>query len=400
VKSVALLYNPVQNYAWGSRTAIAKLQGRNTPSAQPEAELWMGAHPRAPSQVDVGGRRERLDLVIGRDPIGILGRRVAERFGGRLPFLLKLLASEEPLSIQVHPDEARAREGFARETAAGIPLDAPQRCYRDAEHKPELVCALAPFIALRGFRTPAEIRARLERLGTPGLAPVRRALAGDADAERALRGLLGGLFGMDAAGRRRAVREAVDAAQALADGDPALAWMPRLQASYPDDIGVLAPLFLNLVRLEPGDGMFLAPGELHAYLGGTAIEVMASSDNVLRGGLTQKHVDVEEMLRVLRFDPAGAEILRPRRERPGLEIYRTPAREFELSRLTPGADPLHLPGGGVEILLCVEGPVRVQARSASDDLCLDPGASCLVAASAGPYLARGPGVLYRASVPA
>ena len=170
---IALLENPIQEYAWGSRTAIAELLGRSTPAPRPQAEMWMGAHPRAPSRVRLDGRRLSLIEWIERNPDEVLGAAVRERFAGRLPFLFKVLAVERPLSIQAHPDARQAREGFAREEELGIVRDAPERCYRDRSHKPELICALTPFRALRGFRSVAQIRALLDALDAPSLAPER-----------------------------------------------------------------------------------------------------------------------------------------------------------------------------------------------------------------------------------
>jgi len=288
---IRLLRNPIREYAWGSRTALAELLGQPSPSAQPQAELWMGAHPVAASDVRCDSHWVPLGDWIRRDPEAVLGPEVARRFAGELPFLLKVLAAAQPLSLQAHPDAARARAGFERENAAGIALDAPQRCYRDPSPKPELVCALTPFAALCGFRPIDDIVAQVDGLRARHLAGLMEPLRRDRSREN-LRGFYRGLMELAASEAAEAVAEAVEAA-ASGYGDPEVrSWLRELGEAHPGDPGVLSPLFLNLLELRPGEALFLPAGELHAYLRGTAVEIMASSDNVLRGGMTEKHVDV------------------------------------------------------------------------------------------------------------
>ncbi len=394
--AVVRLENRIQHYAWGSRTALAELLGQPSPSPRPEAELWMGAHPVAPSQVLLAEGPRPLSEWLAADPAARLGRRALARFGPELPFLLKVIAAAQPLSIQAHPDAAQAAAGFARENAAGLALDAPQRSYRDARHKPELVCALSTFHGLCGFRRPAEIRALIDGLAAPRLALLSARLAGDVEG-RALRRALESLLRMPEAVRRPVVEQAAEASRRERDADPAYAWVARLHELHPGDAGVLAPLFLNAIELAPGEALFLGAGVLHAYLEGSAIELMANSDNVLRGGLTPKHVDVDELLRVLRFEPAPACRVSPRATSPGVTSYPTPALEFELSRLDV-AGRLAVPRGvepGIELLLCAEGALELRA-GCGELLALPRGASCAVAAEAGPYALRGQGRAYRA----
>jgi mannose-6-phosphate isomerase len=394
MRQIALLENPIRDYAWGSRTAIASLLGERVPSAGPQAELWIGAHPSSPSRVVVGGRRVSLADLIAKEPLAILGPHVAARFGPRLPFLAKLLAAAQPLSIQAHPDARQAQEGFARENALGIPLASERRSYRDASHKPELLCALEPFEALRGFRPPAEIRRLAERLGARAIGDwIGAAL----DRETPLPELFVGLLRLDPARRSAIVAEAAEAASGAED--PALAWVARLAALHPGDAGVLAPLFLNYLRLAPGEAIFLPPGELHGYLGGFAVEVMASSDNVLRGGLTTKHLDPDELLRILRPPTRPGAILRPEPDVRGVVTYATPAQEFELSRLRVEAERGFSFGAdrSVEVLLCTRGAVRVAAESGAVELAR--GRSCLVPAAAGAYAVEGVGEVQRVTVP-
>jgi mannose-6-phosphate isomerase len=396
---IALLDNPIREYDWGSHTAIAGLLRRPSPSAQPQAELWMGAHPSAPSTVRLADGPRSLLAWIDERPRELLGPGVHARFGGRLPFLLKVLAAERPLSIQAHPDAAQARAGFARENAAGIPLDAAERCYRDASHKPELLCALTPFSALRGFRPPREIRALVARLGRPELGDAAACLEQMEEGE-ALRAWLRGLFGLAPGPRTRLVRAAAAAAAERAGEDLAFAWAARLARQFGDDVGVLAPLFLNPVRLAPGEALFLPARELHTYLEGVGIELMANSDNVLRGGLTSKPLAVAELLASLRFAPEQPRVLRAQPGSDGWERWPTPAREFELSRavLRGGAPIASAPEHGVEILLCSEGELLLASGNA-ERVGLVQGASCFVPAAAPAYQASGRGTLYRASVP-
>ncbi|MGH0028733.1 MAG: mannose-6-phosphate isomerase, class I [Myxococcota bacterium] len=386
----------VQPYAWGSKTAIPELLGVE-PTGEPQAELWLGAHPSAPSIILADGERVPLDAWIRADPVGVLGTEVAAEFDGELPFLLKVLAAEEPLSIQAHPNAEQAREGFAREERAGIPRDAPNRCYRDPHPKPELIVALTPFRALCRFRAPGDIAVRFEALGIDALTALAKPLRRSPD-RTGLRAFFERWMMLDAQRRCRLVEEA--AASVDPAGDPAHAMLAELARSYPGDPGVLAPLFLNLVELAPGEAMYLPAGELHAYLGGLAIEVMASSDNVLRGGLTPKHVDVPELLAVLGFDSGSPKIQWPEPVGPVEVRYATPAREFSLSVLRPSEEQAwDSPARrGLEILFCTEGVARLFA---SDDppLVLQPGQGVLAPAAAGAYRAEGDrAVLHRLGV--
>ena len=395
--SVLVLENPIQGYAWGSRTAIAGLLGRPTPSSGPEAELWIGAHPKAPSRVVSPPGLGTLERVIEQDPVSVLGREVCDRFGNELPFLLKVLAAAEPLSIQAHPDHAQARRGWARENAEGIPVDAPHRNYRDPNHKPELVCALEPFVALKGFRPAEEVARNVEPVARPELAPELGRLARERT-PAALRSLFARLMTLDAEERTAVLRRAGDEA-GRRERDAAWEWVGRLMARYPGDVSALSPLYLNLLTLAPGEALFLPAGELHAYLGGTALEIMANSDNVLRGGLTTKHLDVPELLSLLTFDGRAPEVLTAQAAGPGERVYRTPAREFELALLDVAAGRPFRPsaGRGVEVLLALEGDMVLRADSEATPL--GRGGSVLVPAAVPSYTIEGEGRLCRARVP-
>jgi mannose-6-phosphate isomerase len=377
------LANPVRHYAWGSHTAIARIQGRSAPTGQPEAELWLGAHPDAPSALRRDGGEVPLTEVIAADPAGTLGPAVASRYDARLPFLLKVLAAAEPLSLQAHPDQEQAAAGYDAEERAGIPRDAPQRSYRDRFHKPELLVAVEPFEALCGFRHPHRAAADLAALGVPGLSSTVDVLAGS-DRGAALRDAVTGLIGLPTGAREELVSAVVQAARergadppsgsdriltgaeggdrAGPDGDRPAPLAVRLGQRYPGDIGVVVALLLNQVRLEPGEAVWMPAGNLHAYLHGTGVETMAASDNVLRGGLTPKHVDVPELLRVLRFEVLDDPVVPPREIGPGLVTWAAPVDEFVVHRAVlgdGGPQALELPGAGVRIVLCLDGQLRV-----------------------------------------
>lgn len=393
-----LLENTIQPYAWGSRTAIAELRGEPMPSSDPQAELWMGAHPLAPSRVVRGGGRVSLADAVARDPETALGARAVAEHGPQLPFLLKVLAADSPLSLQAHPDERQAREGFDREEAAGIPRDAPHRNYRDPSPKPELLCALSAFEALCGFRPAAEAAAVLEVLDSPALAPLRERLSARSGPE-GLREAFTHLSTLPQDERAPLV-DAVAAAAARAGPGPfadAFAWTGRLAALYPGDPGVVIALLLRLVRLAPGEALYLPAGNMHAYLHGVGIEIMAASDNVLRGGLTPKHVDVPELLRVLRFAEEPIPVVRPRPGLPGEQVYETRARHFELSRVEPPAGGFEAAVWGPEILICTSG--EVAAADAASAIALRRGTSAFVPAATGRYRLDGAGVAFRATLP-
>ena len=408
------LQNSVKHYAWGSKTALARLQGR--PAAEePEAELWIGAHPQGPSAVTVAGRRVTLDRLVAERPAETLGP-VAQRFGGALPFLLKVLAVAEPLSIQAHPTLAQAAAGFAREEAAGIAADAPHRSYRDRNHKPEVVVALEPYWLLSGFRPYEAIARQLAAIGVSALQAAVADLRAKPGAA-ALRALVAAALRLDAGQRADLVARAMAHADGLVQesapaeapsaraADPAAAansarWVRRLAAQYPDDPGVLSPWLLNLVRLAPGEGMYTGAGTLHATLHGTGVELQANSDNVLRGGLTPKHVDVPELLRVGSFTPADVAVLRPPAAN-GERHYATPTAEFALSSVAldqlPQA-PFAAATAGPEILLLLHGDGAVR-DGAGREVCCGPGESLFVPAAVPRYEVRGTGLMFRARVP-
>ncbi|MFF9408649.1 mannose-6-phosphate isomerase, class I [Streptomyces anandii] len=378
------LDNTIRPYAWGSTTAIPHLLGVE-PSGEPQAEMWMGAHPGAPSRT----ARGTLAEVIEADPKRELGPETVARFGPRLPFLLKLLAAGAPLSLQVHPDRRQAEEGYADEERRGIPVDDPRRNYKDANHKPELICALTEFDGLCGFRAPAETARLLAALDVDSLEPYVDLLRARPE-EAALREVLTAVLTADREEIAHTVHEAAAACARLGGEHAPYAEIAR---HYPGDPGVLAAMLLNHVRLQPGEALFLGAGIPHAYLDGLGVEIMANSDNVLRCGLTPKHVDVPELLRVVRFEAAGPGVLRPEAAPDGEEVYDTPIDEFRLSRhvLPEGTAAHDLTLGTPQILLCTAGSVRAGEHE------LTPGHSVFVPAGEKAAVS-GAGTVFRATV--
>jgi mannose-6-phosphate isomerase len=363
-----LLRPKIQPYAWGSRTAIADLQSRPVPAPGPEAELWMGAHPSAPSGLD---RAQDLDALIAADPDRELGPEVAARFGGRLPFLLKVLSAEKALSIQVHPSRAQAEAGYLADDERGLAPGDPRRNYVDDWPKPELLYALTPFEVAAGLRAPAEAADLLSALAVDELKPLAAGL-------HDLRATLAAVLQWPEPGRLVAVVVAACERLAAAGGRHAEACAAalRVAADHPGDLGVVALLLMRHVLLQPGQAVFMPAGGLHAYLRGTGIELLANSDNVVRAGLTGKHIDVPELLRLV--DPAVAVPMLPPLVLPdGITWFDTPAPEFRLYVLTLAGSALALPGAGPRIVLCLDGDALLRTAP-GETLELTRGDSCFI----------------------
>ena len=400
---VDLLEPVTQPYAWGSHTAIAELQGRPAPTAEPEAELWMGAHPSAPSAVRRPGGRTTLDAVIAADPAGELGAACAARFGGRLPFLLKVLAADTALSIQVHPSREQAEAGYREETERGLAPGDKSRNYVDDWPKPEILCALTRFEVLAGLRTTADAAALLGALRVRELEPLATDLAG-ADlaggaGPAALTRALGAVLTWPAEGRAVLLAAVVAACERVAAGGgeyaAAAAATVRIAGDHPGDLGIVASLLLRHAVLRPGEAVFLPAGAPHSYLHGTGVELLANSDNVVRAGLTPKHIDVPELLRLV--DPAAAvPVIEPRPAGAGVLAYDSPAPEFRLYRAEPGTGDVALPGsGGARIVLCAEGAGLLRAESGTLELAR--GESCYLSAADELVTASGPASLFVAA---
>lgn len=404
-----LLRGVIRTYAWGSRTAIAEFTGRPMPTAHPEAELWFGAHPGDPAWLQTDAGEVSLLEGLAADPVGQLGAAARMRFGDELPFLLKVLAADEPLSLQAHPSAKQAIDGYQHEERLGVPVSAPIRNYRDTSHKPELLVALQPFEALAGFRRAARTIELLQALGVPGMDPFIDLLKDQSDAD-GLRALFTTWITAPQPDIDALVSAVIDGAIGyVSSGETEFAEEAKtvleLGERYPGDAGVLAALLLNRISLAPGEAIFLPAGNLHTYLRGIALEVMANSDNVLRGGLTPKHVDVPELLRVLDFVPTTEEALRPLIYTNGVErVYDTPADEFAVSVLSLDGEQLgqkiDVPhrNDGPQILLCTEGAATVYGRFGISTL--HRGTAAWVAAEEGPIRlsASQPSQVFRAMV--
>lgn len=397
---ICLLKNTIQEYAWGSYTAIPELLGYDSPANTPQAELWMGAHPKAPSKVKYNGKWRSLLELIDNEPQNILGEKVARKFNNRLPYLFKVLAAAKPLSIQAHPNSDQAGEGFERENRLGIPLDAPIRNYKDDNHKPECICALTSFWALNGFRKISDM---IHLLGK--ICP--RALKQDFDLFRQQPDSLGlkeffkAIMKLDQTTQKLIIDDAVKHAEQLKHKNSAYKWMIDLNEEYPSDIGVLSPMVLNLICLEPGQAMFLPAGTLHAYLDGVGIELMANSDNVIRGGLTAKHIDVEELLNILDFEERDINILEMKKVNPCEHQYESQVDEFALSVVTVKTDTMYERSDKkyVEILLCTDGDAEVADIASNNSIVVKKGMSILIPAVVEKYGIKGNAVFYKAGVP-
>jgi len=384
------LTNTVRHYPWGSRTVIPQLLGEPSPADRPFAELWLGAHPDAPSVLSTG---IPLDKAIEEQPEALLGAAVHEKFGTRLPFLMKVLAADRPLSLQAHPTTQQAQVGFAAEEAAGVPRDDPKRTFKDPFHKPELLLALTPVEALCGFRPVEESLHCLAKLQVSELKPTIAALA-----RGGLRAAIPQLIAL-APDVRSVLVEAVASAASrfVAAHDPEFIntyrWAASLAETYPGDPGVVISLMCNHLKLAPGEAVFLPAGNLHAYLSGAGVEVMAGSDNVLRGGLTAKHVDLAALIEVLDFTDGRVPVLHPVLGPGGLR-YPVPVEDFDLTRIQLDVQSGLLTTRGPQVLLCTEGTAVLSAGDG--ELTLEKGGSAFVPAGT-PVSASGPAVLYRAT---
>ncbi len=392
------LTNPLKNYPWGSPDLIPRLLGKIPNPELPVAEMWMGAHPAGSSMAQTEQGETSLRDLIASAPERILGQG-AKLANGELPFLLKVLAAARPLSIQAHPSELQARLGWERENSLGLPLDSPLRNYRDPRPKPELICALTEFVALCGFRDYAAIALNLHQAGLDGCL---RSFAGFSRHQNRnwFQKLALELISL----RDTALDECLAALQGSLRSDSGLDPGVRgacgmLLDHYPRDPGALAPLYLNLFTLQPGQALFLEAGVLHAYLRGAGIELMGNSDNVLRGGLTPKHVDIEELARILDFSPYAAKPLSMDVKSAFYGVYRTPAREFELRKVMLDGDwslfnkehcaPL--------IVFCGEGGATLS--SGGEKLDLETGEAAFVTADSRDLRLSGCGEFWLASLP-
>lgn len=382
------LINSVQNYAWGSQTALTELYGIANPDNLLMAELWMGAHPKSSSKIEDAHGVRALRDVIDADKETLLGSAVAHRFG-ELPFLFKVLCADQPLSIQVHPNKQASEEGFAKENAAGIPLDAAERNYKDPNHKPELVFALTPFLAMNAFREFSEIVSLLQPVA--GAHSAIAHFLEKPDASR-LSQLFASLLNMQGDEKARALG-VLKAALNNQQGEP---WQTIRVISefYPDDSGLFSPLLLNVVKLAPGEAMFLFAETPHAYLKGVALEVMANSDNVLRAGLTPKYIDIPELVANVQFVAKPAAELLTQPVQNGAELdFPIPVDDFAFSLHALSSTETVIAQQSAAILFCVDGEAVLS--KGDERLVLQPGESAFIAANDSPVSISGVGRLAR-----
>lgn len=382
------LINSVQNYAWGSKTALTELYGVKNPDNLPMAELWMGAHPKSSSKILDNGQQHSLRDVIDANKPALLGKAVAERFG-ELPFLFKVLCADQPLSIQVHPNKKASELGFAKENAAGIPLDAAERNYKDPNHKPELVFALTPFLAMNAFREFSDIVSLLQPVS--GAHPAIAHFLQEPNAER-LSQLFASLLNMKGDEKSLALG-VLKAALNNQQGEP---WetIRVISEFYPDDSGLFSPLLLNVVKLQPGEAMFLFAETPHAYLKGVALEVMANSDNVLRAGLTPKYIDIPELVANVKFEPKPAAQLLTQPEKNGNELdFPIPVDDFAFSLHDLSTQQVELTQPSAAIVFCTEGEAILSKDQ--QQLTLKPGESAFISAAESPVLISGVGRVAR-----
>lgn len=390
-ETIYYLQNPIQAYNWGHQERLEKLFAIPNPDHLPQAEMWMGAHDKAPSLIQ---RPQAMDVFISENPEQVLGSEINSRFEGKLPFLFKVLSAEKPLSIQVHPNKQQAQLGFAKENALGIPVEASERNYRDDNHKPELIYALTPFKAMNGFRALDDI-IRLFSLIENSMLEDWLTDFHEAKNAQGLKDFYQKIMQVKGGDQQQLLNDALSAANGC--DDPALQEVLRLHQFYPGDTGILSPLLLNLVSLLPGEAIFLKAGTLHAYLQGTGLEVMASSDNVLRGGLTDKHVDIKELINTIEFEPISEDELRvkPVNHR-AQESFPVPVSDFTFNVIHASDSATTYQCHSAEILFCLQGNVTVRS-SAGQCFVLQLGQSCLVTAQTGEYSIEGYGRVARAS---
>ncbi|HGN1705165.1 TPA: mannose-6-phosphate isomerase [Providencia rettgeri] len=384
------MINKIQNYDWGSKTALTELYGVSNPDNLPMAELWMGAHPKASSEVLDVKKNQVVSLksLIDSAPEYYLGQKIAQTYH-RLPYLFKVLCAAQPLSVQVHPNKIYAEVGFAKENAAGIPLDSPIRNYKDDNHKPELIYALTPFKAMNAFRPLDETAALLDFISA---AHPDIQLFVQNPTEEKLSRLFAQLLNLTGEQKELALG-VLKAALNSRQGEP---WnsIKQMVNLYPEDNGLFTPLLLNVVELKPGEAMFLYARTPHAYLEGVGLEVMANSDNVLRAGLTNKHIDIPELIANIDFKPIAAKDLLNAPEKSGnIWKYNIPVEDFSFNIYSINYSEITLPNDTASILFCIEG--QFVLRSGNEELCIDSGESVFLPAYEKSITINGDGKLAR-----
>lgn len=401
MKSFNILENSIQNYAWGSIDGISQFTGLQNRNGQPMAELWMGAHPASPSKIFVTESADPISLIqyIAENSSAILGEKNASTYGNKLPFLFKILSASSPLSLQVHPSKKQAEEGYRRENLDGIPLSSPKRNYKDDNHKPELLMALTPFTAMCGFRDVVETCMLFSTLSSEILNPAVTLLHATGNFNQFCKSLLE----LPESSIQLVIDEAVKKAVVLAnktvnyETEKAFATLLLLAGHYPTDIGILAPLYLNVLQLQPREALYLPAGVMHAYIEGTGLELMASSDNVLRGGLTKKHIDKTELLAILNPSTFIPSIISPG-DAHGLFRYKTESTEFELSSVSLNGETVAVPADDPSIIIGAQGTIK-GISFYGEECDFHKGTIIFIPATDKPISLIGHGVCYIASIP-
>ncbi len=405
--AIFILENTIQKYDWGTIDAIPKLLGKKNLLNEPWAELWLGAHPKAPSvAVDIQtGTKTALDKLIATKPEAFLGKETAHNFDNSLPFLLKVLSAEKALSLQLHPSKLKAEKGYAREEFLGIPMDAAERNYKDSNHKPETVVALTRFEALCGFRPIDEIVNTIKLLMPKDWRQVAGRLA-DNPGKLELTVLFYTLITMQEIKKKLSFnyvkmrcRQIMDTASKNDKEYEIFAMISKLLESYPEDVGIFAPIALNLFKLKPWEAINLHSGQPHAYLKGTAVEIMANSDNVLRAGLTSKHKDASEFIASLSFESMNSKALQAEKNSDGFFVYPHEHSEYRISRmeLDGQAENLHRTNSP-EILLCLKGKLLLTSSS-GQETAITKGKAVFITADERAYSINGKATIVRADVP-
>jgi mannose-6-phosphate isomerase len=397
MRNIFKMKNQVQNYAWGTRDFIAELKGEQV-SAEPQAEMWMGAHPKASSDIVWEDNIKSLASEIATHPNHFLGDMQIFDKEKKLPFLLKILSAESALSIQAHPNKMQAEQGFARENRLGISPNAAYRNYKDKNHKPELICALTTFDAMCGFRPIGQIA---DFWQYQQIWPQQSQKFLQKPQAKGFQKLFLEMLNLPQMKQQQLVLHTLQNLQPARSKteQSIIDWMEKLNEKYPGDIGVLAPTYLNIINLQPGEALYLKAGILHSYLQGSGIEIMANSDNVLRGGLTSKHIDIAELQKTLIFDFGVVKKLKIHQSQLQ-KIYPTPAQEFELSWQKITKSGMENEVSGPEIILCIAGNVEVVDKINQLKLSLKQAESAFVCAAADQYQLSGSGEIFRARIPA
>ncbi len=394
------LENQIKKYAWGSYTAMGELFGLPNPDNQPQAEMWLGAHNAGCSQIITANGKENLAEFIATNPEKILGKKTAETFSS-LPFLLKILSAAMPLSIQVHPSKSAAERGFAKENQMGIPLDALHRNYKDDNHKPELVYALTEYQALNGFREIDEIITLFQQAEITSLQTPIASLKNQPDSE-GLKQFFTTVMVLDEKMKTQAIGELLNNVDEKGDTDSraVFALIKQLNELYPNDVGLFAPLLLNYITLQPSEAMFLYAETPHAYIEGTGIEIMANSDNVLRAGLTPKHIDTNELLANIKYSPKPFATLKlqPKAIGTGHQTFPVPVNDFafDIINLVHQSDKTSLTVNSAEILLCLDGTITVTDSDNQQSITIEKGLSVFISAETKEYMLDGIGHIVRA----